>query len=394
MIESINNKKMKSITNYAMKGTLVLFILLFFSRVYAQDSNLIYNGNFERNWTGSQNSELPEGWGGNRVPASNMDSENCPESSDTGTKSLRLNMTGGSLALTHGNESWRVAVIPVEAGATYVLKFWAKTSVDANVKVTMHGYESPNDDEIFKERILDDESFSFTSNKWEKVEKEVSIPKGKNINKSTLSFTIPFKNNGNATILLDDISLIRKKGSTEPEVIKPEVPRNLVLESHQREVEVSWQAIDDAKATYRVKIDKNTYEVGNSTSYTIKELTPNTNYTIDVVAIKNGIESETLSKNVQTESISPQGIPYLYKIHEDGIHVGTTLNLFYNDLENTNAVITYKIDGLEVKPDNGVLEFPAFESESKHFKLEIHINEGRQKEWDIVYPKLIIRKNN
>lgn len=377
-----------------LKGILALVSMLYapgLSQAFAQvDNNLIYNGDFEGKWSGSLNSELPDGWGGGRVPASNMENQNRP--GGKGSKSLRFNMIQGTLNLIHGNEGWRVSVVPVEAGATYELRLWAKPSVDANVSVTMNGHHSPVDDEIFRGKIFE-KSFSFKAGEWSEGVAEVKIPEG-DINSSTFSIEIPLKNNGNALLLLDDISLVRKGGVTPPQENKPQAPQGLNGVAQQREIEMTWQPAADSHAKYMLKVGNHDYtEIPVTSPYTIEGLTPATNYTIKMKAILNGVESEEVSKEVKTLGFSStEVIPYLYKIDNYGVINGREMKLYFNDLKNTDATFTYMIDGLTVSPVNGVLTFPDFSSESKKFKLEIHINEGNGKDWKLIYPEVTVKK--
>ena len=73
-------------------------------------------------------------------------------------------------------------------------------------------------------------------------------------------------------------------------------------------------------------------------------------------------------------------IPYLYTIREDGA-CPQTLRLYYNDLANPDALITYKIDGVSVTPEGSVLTFP---SKGRHI-LQIEIEEAPERKWEIEY---------
>ena len=84
-------------------------------------------------------------------------------------------------------------------------------------------------------------------------------------------------------------------------------------------------------------------------------------------------------------------IPYLYTIREDGA-CPQTLRLYYNDLANPDALITYKIDGVSVTPEGSVLTFP---SKGRHI-LQIEIEEAPERKWEIEYKtecRLTMKKN-
>ena len=42
---------------------------------------------------------------------------------------------------------------------------------------------------------------------------------------------------------------------------------------------------------------------------------------------------------------------------------------------------------------NPTLEFPEFEGFYKRFRLEVYIDEGEGREWEILYPHLGVKRN-
>ena len=62
------------------------------------------------------------------------------------------------------------------------------------------------------------------------------------------------------------------------------------------------------------------------------------------------------------------------------------LKLYYNELANPNAKVSYKLDGVTIEPKDNTLEFPEFEGFYKRFRLEVYIDEGEGREWEILYP--------
>ena len=97
------------------------------------------------------------------------------------------------------------------------------------------------------------------------------------------------------------------------------------------------------------------------------------------------------TKNLEKSVDSEDRIPYLRTIEADATCKGRFLKLYYNELANPNAKISYKLDGKSVQPANNTLEFPIFEGYYKKFQLEIHIDEGEGREWEILYNELSVQ---
>lgn len=387
-------KKRSIITRYRMTSTFILFILFCFSGIsntYAQE-NLISNGNFESGWSGSMFDRKPVDWNVNGATIADRN-ENCPEGN--GQTSLMAYLIGGSISQTDKSaDGWRTGVIDVEEGATYHLSLWCKTNVSINLSVIFNLYQKTIDDEIYKDRL--ECQFKLTPNEWQKVEQDITIPIGKNINVTSFSVLFPRNYTSGGELLVDNISLTKKQ-SDKPDVDpKPEKPKDVDYTSYQREITLTWAATEDKDISYEILANEKTYFDIKDNTFTIEDLSPYHMYEVQVFAVKNGVKSDKESLNILTKNYekpkdSDERIPYLYTIKRDGSCRGRFLKLYYNDLANPNAIITYKLDGKPITPKNRVLEFPAFEGYYKRFMLEIHIDEGNDYEWDIIYNELSVQ---
>ncbi len=387
-------KEKSIITHYSTTSMFVLFILFCFSGMsstYAQE-NLIDNGDFEGNWSGSMFDRKPAGWNVNGASIADR-KENCPEGN--GQTCLMAYLNGGSISQSDKSaDGWRTGVIDVEEGVTYHLSLWCKTNVNISLGVIFNLHQKTIDDEIYKDRI--ECRFDLTSNGWVKMEKDIIIPTGKNINVTSFSISIPSKYTSGGELLIDNISLTKKQTDNPNVDTKPERPKNVKYTPYQREITVKWSATEDKEITYEIQANGKTYSDLKSNMFTIEDLSPHQMYKVQIFAVKNGVKSDEESQNILTQDYekskeSDERIPYLYTIEKNGSCKGRFLKLYYNDLANPNAIITYKLDGKSITPKNRILEFPAFEGNYKRFMLEIHIDEGNDYEWDIIYNELSVQ---
>ena len=343
--------------------------------------NLLKNGDFEGEWSGSGYDMKPKEW----VIATQT----------LGTKSIDEKRDGGNgtkvfMAYLANSGSISQSEITVGSG-NYMLSIWHKIQDDNNKKFTVIFHFYKDDD------WQDSQEFNFTAkkDKWEQFSSNIQVPQGKNINKAVMVIRFPYSKNGE--VYLDDISLIKSEsGSTTPEIQKPEKPHQVKAVAFQREITVSWQKSKTEGITYEVKNGEREFTKITGTSFTLEKLEPGKSYTIEVCAVKDGVKSEYVSKSAITDKLekaadSEDRIPYLRTLEPAGSCKGRFLKLYYNDLANPNANISYKLDGKTVEPLNNTLEFPAFDGNYKRFQLEIHINEGNGREWEILYNELTVR---
>lgn len=366
---------------------------LCFAYVADAQSNLLNNGNFEGEWTGSDFERKPQGWNISRALT------NYESGQRTGGSGEKIFMAyldnGGSISQADTEDGWRAGVLPVERGATYKLTIWHKATHD-NIKfnVVFNYYKKTTDDEEWQ----DEQTYNFVAQKdqWVKFEQDIKVPTNNEINVAGVSISFPYKSG--AKIYLDDISLVKAGGDPPPPVQKPEAPTIASVRPFQREVVVSWNKRNEDGITYEVKVGEHTFTGITDNSFTIEKLTPGQTYEIEVCAVKDGVKSDYTKATERTRSYeravdSEDRIPYLRTIEPDGSCKSRLLKLYYNDLANPNAKISYWLDGKPIQPVNNTLEFPAFEGFYKQFQLEIHINEGEGREWEILHNELSVRNS-
>lgn len=347
--------------------------------VNAQE-NLLKNGGFEE-WKGTGYSAGPKDWK-IATQVSGVKSVDGKRDGGKGTKIFMAYLSGG------GSISQD---IQVKSNESYTLDFWHKMEYDnKNFYVRFNFYK---DDEW-----LDSQELKITANKkatWQEFSSSIRVPQNENINKAKVVISFPYSRRGE--IYLDDISLIKSGGDpTTPETPKPEQPQQVNIKSFQREVTVSWKKSNTEGITYEVKDGKRVFTNITETSFTLEKLEPGKSYTIEVCAVKDGVKSDYEKKSVKTKALekpvdSKDRIPYLRTVEPASSCKGRFLKLYYNDLANQDAKISYKLDGKPVQPKDNTLEFPAFEGHYKSFQLEIHIDEGGGREWEILYNELSVQ---
>ncbi|ERI86502.1 carbohydrate binding domain protein [Bacteroides pyogenes F0041] len=355
--------------------------------------NLLKNGDFEGAWSGSYFDMSPEGWKVHRAATERVSGK---RDGGSGANIFMAYLdNGGSIRpIDNSVEAWRAGALHVEKGASYKLTVWHKCTRDnLSFYVNFNFYKRAKEDDQYKSN----QSFSFKTQKdqWVKFEQVIKIPENEDIDVASMSISFAYRRN--EKIYFDDISLVKSEGgSTTPEVEKPEKPRLKYPQSFQREITVSWEKSHAEGITYEVKDGKQTYTGITGNSFTVEKLTPGQTYNIEVCAVKDGVRSEYAKTTAGTKNFErPVGsegrIPYLRTIEPAGSCKGRFLKLYYNDLANPDAKISYKLDGKPVQPKDNTLEFPAFEGYYKRFQLEIHIDEGEGREWEILYNELSVQ---
>ena len=355
--------------------------------------NLLKNGDFEGAWSGSYFDMSPEGWKVHRAATERVSGKR-DGGSGTNIFMAYLDNGGAIRAIDKSVEAWRGGALHLEKGASYKLTVWHKGTHD-NLKfyAMFNFYKKLSDDEIWKSST--DYSFTTQKDKWVKFEQVVKVPENEDIDVASMSISFPYRRN--EKIYFDDISLVKSEGgSSAPEVEKPEKPGLKYPQSFQREITVSWEKSNAEGITYEVKDGKQAYTGITGNSFTVEKLTPGQTYDIEVCAVKDGVRSEYAKTTARTKNLerpvdSEDRIPYLRTIEADATCKGRFLKLYYNDLANPDAKISYKLDGKPVQPKDNTLEFPAFEGYYKRFQLEIHIDEGEGREWEILYNELTCR---
>lgn len=354
--------------------------------VNAQE-NLLKNGDFESTWIGSGHNMKPDKW--------------TIATQTSGTKSIAGKRDGGNgtkvfMAYLSGKGSISQNKINIKNDESYTLTLWHKMKDDSNKKfsIRFNYYDSESN-------WLQDGEVNFTirqKDKWMQETFVIKIPANTKISTMSMSISFPYSRDGE--VYLDDISLIKSgdSGTTTPDISKPkpEKPQIIKTESFQREVTVSWKKSNTEGITYEVKDGKRVFTNITETSFTLEKLEPGKSYTIEVCAVKDGVKSDYEKESVKTKALekpvdSKDRIPYLRTVEPASSCKGRFLKLYYNDLANQDAKISYKLDGKPVQPKDNTLEFPAFEGHYKSFQLEIHIDEGGGREWEILYNELSVQ---
>lgn len=198
-------------------------------------------------------------------------------------------------------------------------------------------------------------------------------------------------------MLFDDMSMVLKESGSDISPV-PEAPDNLRMKAYQNEMEISWNKVADETIKWEVVFDDQVETITSGNSYVKTKLKPGSTHHIKVRAVKGKEFSPYAERRGATERMreaenSEDRIPYLRTILPDGSCEGRFLKLYYNELANPNAKVSYKLDGVTIEPKDNTLEFPEFEGFYKRFRLEVYIDEGEGREWEILYPHLGVKRN-
>lgn len=349
------------------KNILWLFLFLWTpSMLKAQlcNDNIVPNGGFEEFTSMGK----PVGWYITTVLFPDKTEDKRPGS--TGRYALKVYANGGTIKLVENGED---NVLNVKEGNSYILSFWHKSSNAGNkIQVSFSWYQ----DLTWKGRKRYDEVATATD--WKKEEILVHVPGG-GINKAGLMFRIY---SGQGDIVLDDVCMIEaeNQGGSLP------IPKNFEGKAYQREIELTWDKAAEPDMEWEVFVDAERVAKVNTDFYTLENLDPGNNYKVKIRSVKGQEYSDyTEEINFKTRSLekavdSDERIPYLRTIRNDGVCT-KELKLYYLDLAEKEAKISYKIDGVPVIPKNGMLKF----SKEGRSILEIKIEETPERIWNITY---------
>lgn len=360
---------------------LLLPAIIFMSaiiQVKAQDTestNIIPNGGFEE-W---QDTEQPIGW---RIVSDIPEQVQERRPEGAGTYALKIWLNGGTIYLAQP--------VSVKAGKQYTFSFWYKGDIANNeIAVTLLWYD--NGKIKSREKIL---SVRTVKDEWRKTEGVVTVPE----NVYSMGMGIKTGKAYQGYLLFDDMSMALKEGGKPDISPTPDAPDNLRIKAYQREMEISWNKATDEKVKWEVVVDGKVETVISENSYVKTKLKPGSEHLIKVRAVKGKEFSPYAERKGVTEKMSKaenseDRIPYLRTITADGKCEGRFLKLYYNELANPDAKISYKLNGVAVEPKDNILEFPEFRGFYKQFQLEVYIDEGEGREWEILYPRLGVTKN-
>lgn len=292
-----------------------------------------------------------------------------------------------------GNLVTNANYIPVTPGSGYTLSFWYKVDDKATKYarlgvrfdwVKADGSAEPstpqNNGALLPQRTLN-------STTWKQETFVFTAPATADVRK--LGLMLRLTNTDGDPILFDDISLIETSPAAPPAPPAPPapaVPTELkATNKFQRELELSWAA-GTAGTTWELQVDNASPIEISKNSHTLEDLDPNTSYAIKVRAKANNVASEWTSVlNVQTADYterpeSATRVPHLHTISEEGA-CQKKLLLYYNDLVNKAATISYKVDGISITPQGKTLTFPKTGKQV----LSIEIAESSEKVWTLEY---------
>ena len=298
-----------------------------------------------------------------------------------GVFALKLYPNGGSF-YSRDND-FNTNHILINADGEYRLTYWYKGQAkNPNIVVTVDWYKGYK---TIRKETRDNDKASGFSNTWQQKTITFKAPSG--VDRAGIGFYLEYdykSAESDGYILIDDISFVQTKEGKP--TVTLEAPSNVVVRPQQREMELSWNAITEKDAGYRIIMNGKELAVTKATSYVAEHLQPGTSYTFSVQSVK-GADTSNPSKPITQQTqrmnmgVDEEGrIPYLYTIRE----VGTcprTLRLYYHDLADPNAKITYRIDGKPVTPTDGNIVFP---DKGMHF-LQIEIEETPDRKWEIEY---------
>lgn len=344
------------------KRNILLLLLLGVAIPTTMAQNLITNGGFE---TYNSRTNRFEGW--------NISSEYAfAKSSDahSGSNALLIYPQGVFVrTLCSGN----FHCTPVDGGSKYTFSFWHKGSSGSERFTAIISWHDSTGNRIRNENI----PLQTASTSWQEFTQEVTAP-------STATFValgVNIRSNGDA-LLLDDISFIFKSAGAN--TLQP--PQGIRTTIFQREIALQWDAENDPQIQWDIIVNNGTPIRVTKNSHTLTKLSPNTNYRIKLRSVK-GSQSSSYSNEISVTTASMSlpltssgRIPHLRTIQPYG-RCPRTIDLYYNDLAETNAEITYWIDGVQTSPNGDKLSFPKVGNQ----KLKIRIKEASDRIWTLQY---------
>lgn len=300
-----------------------------------------------------------------------------------GKYAIRFYPNGGSFFSRDAD--FNPSHLRVKGGATYRLTYWYKGQKMKNNVVTTIDWFRGGTKLKKDERKAAADLATNISETWQK--KEIIFEAPRQADHAGVGFNLELDDEAQTTggyIQMDDISLVM---IAEPaEIIKLLPPTDLKAKAQQREILLSWSPVEQAKAQYEVRVNGEVKTTTSETKCLLTHLEPNTNYTITIATRLGEERSEkTAQLAVKTEQLDRgvndnTRIPHLYMIRENGT-CPRRLPLYWRDLAENAAKITYEIDDQAVQPDG---DFLVFSSAGNHV-LRIVVVESPEREWTLEY---------
>ncbi|MDO4707547.1 MAG: fibronectin type III domain-containing protein [Porphyromonadaceae bacterium] len=357
--------------------TLAVMLTSLSTQLFAQQrntGNLIENPGFEDGANGQDGWSIsPSIWA--------LEAKDKPKA---GIRSLRLNAASSGY-VTRKNDDASIKQYAIEGADSFNFSYWYRGSLSKVELQTRVRYYTKAGDEVPKhEMVIPGSSISSPTNDWQLKEIVIptAVPNGAEV--SHIAVLLEFKGAWNArgAIDIDELSLSRAYSKPLIEVNKPS---KLEARAHERELELTWEGSIDPEISWEVEFSGKKVAT-KSPSYILTGLEPGREYLVKVVAKKEDVTSEAaeLKTTTRTPNRSKDDearIPYLRTLQRGDGQARKTIDLFYNDLHNGAAKMTYWVDGTEVKPTGHQLTFP---SVGKH-SLKIQIEESANEVWILNY---------
>lgn len=347
-----------------MKKYLIIFSFSLLTLFVEAQQNLITNGGFEN---GTSGWSLEFATWAKRV-------------TDAKNGRYALEVYGGSRFSAKTAES-NFNPIAVEENTEYTFSYWHKGEFKnygkdvENIFIEFTWYKG---DKKIKTETMNKHTTTSAKDKWQKKEFKVSVPSG--IDRAGL--TIRIDRNDISKVKIDDISMVFSQKLEE----KISAPTNFKYNNFQREVELFWDKENIEGLQWEVVVDNQNPILVKENQYIITQLKPQSNHSAKVRAIKNGEKSDYTSilyfstNDFKNSKDDINRIPHLRTIANDKSS-SKNLRLFYNDLYDLNAKITYFIDGVETQPQGDTLVFPKLGRQS----LKVLIQESEDLQWELTY---------
>ena len=273
----------------------------------------------------------------------------------------------------------------VKGGATYRLTYWykgqhAKNNVIATIDWLQGSRQLKKD-----ERKAAADLATNISETWQKKELVFEAPR--QADHAGVGFYLEYDGEAQANggfIQMDDISLVMIAEPSSSNTLQP--PADLKAKAQQREIALSWLPVAQAGAQYEVRVNGELKATTSETQCFLSRLNYNTSYEITVntrvgvetseKAARIAVRTQPLDRGVNDQT----RIPQLYSIRENG-SCPRRLPLYWRDLAEVSAHITYEIDDQVVQPDGDFLVFP---SAGEHV-LRVVVVESPEREWTLEY---------
>ena len=251
----------------------------------------------------------------------------------------------------------------VKGGATYRLTYWYKGQKMKNNVITTIDWLRGGTKLKKDERKAAADLATNISETWQKRELVFEAPR--QADHAGVGFYLEYDGEAQTAggyIQMDDISLVMIAEPTANNNLLP--PTDLKAKAQQREILLSWLPVEQPKAQYEVRVNGEVKTTTSEHQYLLTHLLPNTNYVITIATrVGEELSEKTAQLAVKTQQLDrgvndDTRIPQLYAIRENGT-CPRRLPLYWRDLAENAAKITYEIDDQAVLPDGDFLVFPS-----------------------------------